>query len=1178
MDAFAYELWVDRGGTFTDCLLVDRPTGAVRATKVLSTDDAPIVALRSMLGLDAAEVPPPVDVRLGTTLATNALVERRFARGVLVTDRGLEDLIAIRDQARPELFARVIRREPPIPEWIVATDARIRPDGTLVGRHPTADIGDALARARREGAEAVAIALRFSPLRPEAELELEALARAIGFEEVAVSHRVVAEPGFLARLETTVVDAAVSLPLRRYLEGLSSALPGSRIRAMQSDGTLASPDRLRGKDAVLSGPAGGLVAAARVSADAGERAALGFDMGGTSTDVSVVGRSLRPELEGVVAGLRIRAPMLAVHTVAAGGGSICRVVAGRILVGPESAGAFPGPLCYGRSEATSVALTDVALVLGRLLPDHFPFPLDRGRSLAGLAAEASNLPVGSPLRDPVRVASAFFEVAVETMARALADVSIAKGHDPRDHALLVFGGAAGQYACSVARRIGVRRLIVHPFASVLSAYGMGLAEVGATRSAPVRGVVSDAILDEARALVPGLEAALRHELSGEVGDHAGLRMEARACARYVRTETTLELELAGDARSFVSAFEAAHRKAYGIVRNGLPIEIVSVRVAARVTRPTPKFVTNPIEGSYAGPSETIVVFGESPTRTPVVRRSELRTGEPRMGPLVVLDRGGTLVVEPGFELRIDEAGVLFVDDRTPSTARVASTDSDPVTLEVMGQSMASIASRMGDVLRRTATSPNIRDRLDFSCAIFDRSGGLVANAPHIPVHLGAMGDSVRSIVEAHGADLRSGDVYVTNDPASGGSHLPDVTVVSPVFDSEGTLRLFVANRGHHADVGGRVPGSMPAVSSTLEEEGVVLRGLRLVRDGRFEEALLREALAGGPFPARRIDDNVRDLEAQVASLVEGTAALHDSFERFGSDVVTAYVGYLQDAAEAHARHALRSLPFRGDRTFRDALDDGTEIVVRATLDDEGSLSVDFEGTATRHPGNAYAPSSVVKSAVLYLVRVLVGRPIPLNEGCLRAVRLRWPTPSLVAPPPGAAVSSGNVETSQRIVDVLMGALGLGALSQGTMNNVAIGNDRFAYYETIGGGAGASPDSDGASAVHTHMTNSRLTDVEVLESAFPLRVVETSIRRGSGGSGRHRGGDGIVRELELLEDATVSVVSERRLLSPRGASGGGNGASGRNSVDGDPRPGRFEERLTAGRRLRIETPGGGGDGA
>jgi len=1183
MESFEFELWVDRGGTFTDCVLAERRTGAVRATKVLSTDEAPVIAARTLLGLPPDARCPPLDIRIGTTLATNALIERRYSRVALVTDRGLEDLIHIRDQARPELFARTIVKPDPIPEWIHGVAVRISADGTVDDHLDEAALRDALEAARASGALSVAVAIRFAPLAQEVEVRIERVARSVGFDDVTLSHRVVAEPGFLARLETTVVDAALSPPLRRYFEFLERALPGSRIRGMQSDGTLATPDRFRGKDAVLSGPAGGLVAASRVCEVAGETAALGFDMGGTSTDVSLIGRKLEPAPEGSVAGLRIRAPMLGVHTVAAGGGSICRVVAGRILVGPESAGAYPGPLCYGRLEAADLALTDVALVLGRLIPEHFPLALDRGRSLAGLEAEASKLPESSSLRDPMALASAFFDVAVATMARALADVSIAKGHDAREHALVVFGGAAGQYACAVARRIGMRRLVFHPLASVLSAYGMGLASIGATRTKRLRsGSIPDA-LEEAAGSVDTLENEVREALAAEIGPASTLRFETTLAARYERTETMLEIPFVDTESGVVATFEAAHRRAFGTIREGLRVEVVSVRVAGRVGRDPLELelaVAAPETDSDARPATAAVHLDGARVDVPVRARASFRVGERALGPMLVLDEGGTIVVERGFEIRLDEHGNLVAEDLACSAMSALSAGSeelDPVRLEVMGQLFASIAARMGEVLRRTATSPNIRDRLDFSCAVFDRDGGLVANAPHIPVHLGAMGDSVRAVLAAHGDTMEPGDVYVTNDPATGGSHLPDITVVAPIYDETGTRRLFVANRGHHADVGGRVPGSMPAFSESIADEGVVLRNIRLVRDGRFDERTIRAELSAGPYPARRIDDNVHDLEAQVAAVSAGIGMIHESFTLYGPAVVEAYVGHLQDAAENQVREAFSALPFRGERSFVDALDDGTTIAALIHLGDDGRLVVDFEGTAGPHRGNANVPRAVVKSAVLYLARMLVGRPMPLNEGCLRAVTLRLPDPSLVSPPAGAAVSSGNVETSQRIVDVLFGALGLGALSQGTMNNLTIGNADFAYYETLGGGAGATERSNGASAVHTHMTNSRLTDVEVLESAFPLRVVETSIRSGSGGTGRYRGGDGMIREIELLADATVSVVSERRVLAPVGADGGGPGALGRNFVDGNPRPGRFEEHLPRGSRIRLETPGGGGHG-
>lgn len=1174
MDSFDYELWVDRGGTFTDCVLVSRRDGRVSTTKVLSTHDAPVVALRALLPPEVSS--PAVDLRIGTTLGTNALLERRGASVLLVTDAGLGDLLRIRDQARPDLFARTVIRPEPLTDRVIEVDARIGADGAVHGVVDEARLLRELDSARRDGFESVAVALRFSPLEPAFELRIEALARDAGFVDVVLSHRVVPEPGFLARLETTVVDAYLTPVLQRYFAHLAAALPGSRIRAMQSDGSVAPAAEFRGRDAALSGPAGGLVAASRVVRNLGIDHALAFDMGGTSTDVSRVVGEPRPSSEGTVAGLRIRAPMLAVHTVAAGGGSLCRVDVGRLVVGPESAGAFPGPLCYGRAEATELALTDVALCLGRIVPDHFPFALDVERPRHRLTELASELPESSPLREPLALAEGFFEVAVSTMARALEDVSIAEGYDPREHALVVFGGAGGQYACSVARRIGIRTLVFHPLAGVLSAYGIGVAPLGAHRERELGNrELGEPALMRARLVARELEHDTHEALRAAGGAERDIRVEAFVVLRYRGTDTTIEVPLAVGDSSVLGAFEERHRRLFGMTRGGAVIEMVAARVYGRCERDLPSLVLEP---EPARGARTTPLRWEGRTLlVPCVSRSALEPGAEIEGPLVVLEGGGTVVVEPGFRCRLRTDGVLVLTDGAGAAARPRSTLRDPVRLEVMGHLFASIATRMGHVLQKTASSPNIRDRLDFSCAIFDRDGGLVANAPHIPVHLGAMGDSVRSVLAAH-RDLRPGDAYLTNDPCSGGSHLPDVTVVSPVFDSEGTLRLFVANRGHHADVGGRVPGSMPAFSSSLEEEGVVFRGVRIVRDAVFDEEGVRALLTAGPRPARNPDENLRDLRAQLAANRAGAQLLGDAFAEHGVEVVVAYVGYLQQSAEERVRAALRELPFRGRRRFEDSLDDGSPVVVTVELHDDGTLDVDFEGTAPPHPGNANAPSAVVRSAVLYVLRMLVGRPMPLNEGCLRAVRLRLPEPSLVAPPPGAAVSSGNVETSQRIVDVLVGALGLSAASQGTMNNVVIGNERFAYYETLGGGAGATRYGSGASAVHTHMTNSRLTDVEILESSFPIRIVRTAIRRGSGGEGERRGGDGMIREYELLEDALVSVVSERRVRAPFGELGGGPGRMGENTIDGVRAGGRFERPLRAGQRMRIETPGGGGSGA
>lgn len=1175
---FRYELWVDRGGTFTDVVLVDAESSTCRSIKVLSTDHAPVTALRALLGLSAGDPCPAVDMRIATTLGTNALLERRGVHVVVITDCGLGGMLQIRDQTRPSLFARRVAPYVPLTETVIEVDVSIDPGGVVRGELDAHRLVVDLKRARVAGAVAVAVALRFGPLAPSVERRIAEIAKATGYERVVVAHEVVAEPGYLPRLETAAVDAYLTPVLARYFETLSGELPGSRIRVLRSDGTLAPAEHFRGRDSVLSGPAGGLVAASRVVAMRGTAAALTLDMGGTSTDVSRVVSDPIASDEGYVAGLRVRAPTLCVHTIAAGGGSVCEVEEGRLVVGPGSVGAEPGPLCYGSPNARALALTDIALALGRVLPAHFPLPLTAQRSHEALARAAAAFPTSSRLSHPVALAQAFFDVSVSSMARALADVSIAAGHDPREHELIIYGGAAGQYACAVARTLGIRRLVVPKLSGVFSAFGVGIASLGAAREAPLANVLlAAATVREAQLLADGFRSEVLRDLvdgGAQASDCSTIQLIS---LRYRGTATSFKVALdeTSTEQSLRAELEQRHQRLFGMTRPAAPVEIVALRASATASRPVPDASETRDETKHGTAS---LWCGDRFREVACLSRVALADLGPTMGPVIVLEAGGTIVVDEGFLVSIDATSAILVEDiATPPRMRL-SVERDPVQLEVMGHLMASIAERMGHVLQKTAASPNIRDRLDFSCAVFDATGGLVANAPHIPVHLGAMGDAVRHILARHQHDLRSGDVFATNDPSAGGSHLPDITVVAPVFDAHGRLQLFVGNRGHHADIGGRVPGSMPAFSSRLFEEGVVIDGIRIMRDDEFDEAQLREVLEGAALPVRRIDDNLHDLLAQVASLRAGETQLREAFESYGTDVVVAYVGHLQASAEERVRHALSQLDLGPGRAWRDTLDDGTRIALRLERDATGTVVIDFSGTSGVHTGNANTPRAVVKSAVLYALRVLVDHAMPLNEGCLRAVELRIPPDSLLSPPPGVAVASGNVETSQRIVDVLLGAFGIAAASQGTMNNITIGNDRFAYYETLGGGAGATSTGAGRSAVHTHMTNSRMTDVEVIESCFPLRIVQTRIRRGSGGVGGFSGGDGMVREYELLEPATLSVISERRASGPPGLDGGSAGAPGLNFVDGILRPGRFEESLRVGARIRIETPGGGGYGA
>jgi len=1165
--SFGFSVWIDRGGTFTDCI-GRGPDGALRVAKVLSGDDAPVAGIRALLGLGDDAPVPPCDVRMGTTLATNALLERRGAPTALAITRGFADLCAIGDQTRPDLFALDIVKPELLYREVIEVDARAAPDGSILAAPDDDALLAALRAVRARGCTSLAVVVLHAYAAPALEQRIAAVARTAGFTHVSCSAEAGAEIGVLGRADTTVVDAYLTPLLADHVARLRASLPGSRIRLMQSSGGLTDAARFRGRDAVLSGPAGGVVACAAVAGAAGASRAIGFDMGGTSTDVSCVDGEIDRVYETQVAGVRLRAPMMAIHTVAAGGGSLCRWDGLRMTVGPESAGASPGPLCYGRTDARELALTDVDLALGRIAGDRFPFPLDRSRvddALATIAAAMGTTPLAA--------AAGFFAIANASMAEAIRRVSIARGRDPRDFALVVFGGAGGIHACPIARELGISTLVIHPLAGVLSALGMGLARVswhGELDGGRVP--LSAAAIDSLTAAFDSLAAQGLTALAAD--DVPAPVVHRRIDLRYAGSDAALTLDVSND---LAADFAARHRALFGYDRPGTPIEIVAVRVEVTGHDPAPVLPAAPSGAPPAPVRHSDMWTGTSLESVPVFLRDTLPAATALTGPALILDSTSTLALDPGWTLAVSPDGTLLVRHSDTAAAAVhlaasvRDTDTpDAVRLEVYGNLFMSIAEQMGAALRRTAVSTNIRERLDFSCAVFDSGGGLVANAPHIPVHLGAMGETIRSLLEEHPRP-EPGTVFASNDPAAGGSHLPDITVITPVHDERGELLFFTASRGHHADVGGVTPGSMPPFSTSLAEEGVVLRHVAIVRGGVLD----RDAILARFASARRPLDNLADLEAQVAAGRAGERLVRAAIERHGSEVL-AYMRHVQDQAAALVARAIAALP-DGVRRFEDALDDGTAIA--CAVEKRGDrLVVDFAGTGPEHPGNLNAPRAVTVAAVLYAMRCLVGAPIPLNAGCLRPVDLRIPAPSLLAPRAGRAVCGGNVETSQRVVDVLLAALGAAAASQGTMNNLTFGDDRLAYYETICGGAGATPRAAGASAVHTHMTNTRITDPEVLEARFPVRLRRFAIRRGSGGRGARPGGDGVIRELELLAPLHVSIVSERRRRAPFGLDGGGPGAPGRNRLDGRDLDGAASVDAPAGALLTIETPGGGGHGA
>ena len=1170
---------IDRGGTFTD-VVAERADGTIAVAKLLSVDpgryeDAAVEAVRRLTGIADGPL-PPLDIRIGTTIATNALLERAGEPVLLAITRGFGDALTIGYQDRPNIFARAIRRPPPLAARVVEIDERVDVDGAVVRPLDLATAAAGLREAFAAGLRSIAIVLVHGWKYTDHEAALADLAARIGFAQISVSHRIAPLIRLIARGDTTVADAYLSPVLRRYVEGLERALPGSSPLFMQSSGGLVDARGFGGKDALLSGPAGGIVGMAAAATGAGEARVIGFDMGGTSTDVSLWAGAYERRQEAVIGGVRVSAPMLRIDTVAAGGGSICRFDAtesgGRFVVGPESAGADPGPACYRRGGPLTV--TDCNLLLGKIRPTSFPAvfgaagdqPLDRAAAAARLDALLDEVAAATGTRPERHAAAAgLVDIAVANMAQAIKAVSVARGHDPAAYALMSFGGAGGQHACLVADALGMTTVLVHPLAGVLSAWGIALADRRSVRQRTLGVPLADAGWRDA---VGGLTADALAVLP------AATATVATAHLRHARTDAGIDVPV-GDEAAMIAAFAAAHRERFGFVgTDTLIVERVQVEAIAPGT---PLAAAAPAGTGEAATPITLFMAGE---RHPagLHRREALAAGTTIAGPALIVDATATTAVEPGWTAAVLADGTLRLTRTTPRAAAIEDAGVDPVRLAIFGGLFMGLAEEMGSALQRSAASVNIRERLDFSCALFDAGGNLIANAPHIPVHLGSMGDCVRSLMASR--PMRPGEVYALNDPFRGGTHLPDITVVQPVFAGGDKPAFFVAARGHHADVGGITPGSMPADSRTIHDEGVVLDNVLVVADGAMREAALRALFAGGPHPARNIDQNIADLAAQVAACARGAAGLDRLVAEQGLGVVGGYMAHVQAHAEALARRLIRGLD---DGSFAYATDDGAVVRVAIRVDRAaGALTVDFTGTSEQRPGNANAPLAVVRAAVLYVLRTLVEDDAPLNDGFLRPVTLIVPAGSMLNPRFPAAVVAGNVETSQVVTDALFGALGACAGSQGTMNNFTFGDDARQYYETIAGGAGAGPGFAGASAVQTHMTNSRLTDPEVLETRFPVLLQEFSIRGGSRGTGEWPGGDGTTRRVRFRAGMTATILSDRRRVAPFGMAGGGDGAVGANRIeraDGtvEPLGAVATAAMAPGDVFVIETPGGGGYG-
>ncbi|HEX6452358.1 MAG TPA: hydantoinase B/oxoprolinase family protein [Trebonia sp.] len=1224
-----WQFWVDRGGTFTD-IVARRPDGTIQAHKLLSEnpgryDDAAVAGIRHMLGVGAGDpIPARVvgSVRLGTTVATNALLEREGEPTVLVITRGFRDALRIAYQNRPRIFDRRILLPELLYSRVIEADERIGADGKVITPLDEAGVRRALHDAYDAGFRSVAVVCLHGYRFPEHELRIGEIARATGFPQVSLSHGTTPLMKLVSRGDTTVVDAYLSPILDRYVAQVASELDGVPLLFMRSSGGLTDASMFRGKDSILSGPAGGIVGVAKTSQAAGFDRVIGFDMGGTSTDVSHYSGEYERQYETQVAGVRMRAPMLSIHTIAAGGGSILEFDGARFRVGPRSAGANPGPAAYRRGGPLTV--TDANVMLGRVQAGYFPKvfgpagdqPLDSALVRTRFAALAAEIGDGRSAED---VAAGFLEIAVANMANAIKKVSVQRGYDVTEYALATFGGAGGQHACAVAGALGIRRVLIHPLAGVLSAYGMGLADITAMRETAIEAPLTEDLRPEIDEVLARLEAAAREELAGESVPAADVRVLRRAHLRYEGTDTAIHVPVAS-VTDMVRDFEENYQRRFSFLMRDkrIVVEAVSVEAIGGGHASEHVLASTPASAGQAPvPAGTVRMYVSGAwTDASLYHRSGVSRGAVVAGPAIIAEDNSTTVIEPGWSATVNELGhlVLTSDPRqrlrppgaptavtaanigetanAGGTANAAPAEADPVMLEIFNNLFMSIAEQMGYRLQSTAHSTNIKERLDFSCALFDAEGNLIANAPHIPVHLGSMGESIRQVISDRAGDMKPGDVYVLNDPYRGGTHLPDVTVITPVFgdkdnpgggtgdEAQPPVLFYVASRGHHAEIGGITPGSMPAASQRIEEEGVLLRNWLLVENGQFRESETTELLRTATYPSRNPEVNIADLRAQVAANEKGAAELRAMIAHFGLGMVRAYMGHVQDNAEESVRKVISVLR---DGQYTYELDSGAviKVAVRVSKRDR-TAEIDFTGTSPQLASNFNAPSSVAMAAVLYVFRTLVDDEIPLNSGCLKPLNVIIPPGSMLSPEYPAAVVAGNVETSQAITGALYAALGVMAEGSGTMNNVTFGNERHQYYETVASGSGAGDGFDGTDVVQTHMTNSRLTDPEVLEWRYPVRLDSYEIRAGSGGDGQWRGGDGGRRAIRFLEPMTVNTLTGHRRVPPYGMAGGQPGGLGRHWIeraDGSvaAMDGCDSAAVDVGDVFVVETPGGGGYG-
>ncbi|HEY9696110.1 MAG TPA: hydantoinase B/oxoprolinase family protein [Trichocoleus sp.] len=1208
-----WQFWIDRGGTFTD-IVAQRPDGALIIHKLLSENpdrykDAPLQGIRDLLGVPAdASIPADriAAIKMGTTVATNALLERQGDRTVLLITQGFRDALRIGYQNRPDIFAQQIVLPEMLYEQVIEVEERYSAQGDELAPLNEATLMPQLQAAYDAGIRACAIVFMHGYRYPAHEQRAAQLARSIGFTQVSVSHQISPLMKLISRGDTTVVDAYLSPILRRYIDRIAAELGGGEdveqaigsqrphLMFMQSNGGLTDARLFQGKDSILSGPAGGIVGAVQTSLSAGFEQIIGFDMGGTSTDVSHFNGEYERVFETEVAGVRLRAPMMAIHTVAAGGGSILKFDGSRYRVGPESAGAYPGPACYRQGGALTV--TDCNVMLGKIQPDFFPQvfgkegnqPIDpeivrqKFTELATTIAAKTKDP-----RTPEQVAEGFLEIAIDKMAAAIKKISIQRGYDVTEYTLCCFGGAGGQHACRIADALGMTQVFLHPYAGVLSAYGIGLADISTIRERSIEAKLSDDLLSQLQPVLTDLTAEGSVAVQQQGIDATQIQPLPKAYLRYEGTDSALVVDFA-ERPTMIAQFEQAYQQRYGFTMpdKALIVEAISVEVIGKTQVPAAPSIA-PVRTQPLTAVKTVQMYSHSNWHdTPVFLREDLCAGDRISGPALLIEATSTNAIEPGWQAVLTDRNHLVLQKvELAETAEPIAANShvqpDPVLLEIFNNLFRSIAEEMGVTLQNTSYSVNIKERLDFSCAVFDQQGQLVANAPHIPVHLGSMSESVQSLIQAKGDRLKPGDVYVLNNPYNGGTHLPDVTVITPVFIEATSPLFYLASRGHHADIGGITPGSMPPYSSTVEEEGVLIDNVLLVDRGKFQESEIRHLLTSGRYPVRNLTQNLADLQAQIAANERGGQELRRMVAHYGLEMVQAYMQHVQNNAEESVRRVIQVLQ---NGSFTYPLDDGTQIQVQITINHtDRTARIDFTGTSPQQPNNLNAPLAICKAVVLYVFRSLVNDDIPLNAGCLKPLEIIVPAGSLLNPRYPAAVVAGNVETSQAIANALYGALNVMAASQGTMNNFTFGNAQYQYYETICGGSGAGKTFNGTDAVQTHMTNSRLTDPEVLEWRFPVLLETFAIRANSGGTGHHSGGSGVIRHIQFLEPMTAGILSSHRLIPPFGLAGGTAGTIGRNSViraNGmiEHLGGKAQVEMQPGDRFLIETPGGGGYGS